>query len=146
MPFHSTIKSVLITALLFSLLQCKNPTPPKKESKTRLRKYTIIIERTSQSLTTGREVREDRIDSILTVSNEVAYDSCMGMLYGERVAETAVTDDIKRSGKKGDFRYLYRKVIGYKVLNDQGEDVVSKIADSAKRRIDSFWLSANIRP
>ena len=110
------------------------------------RKYHIIIERTSKSFLTKGE-REDKVDSVLATSDENAYDSCMGILWGMRYADSVVKGILKmqleKQGRMAE--YTLRKqeyewnIVGYKIINDSGLDIQSKISDSIKRIVQAKW-------
>ena len=97
----------------------------------------------SKSLLTNRDEREDKIDSVFTINDESAYDSCMAMLYGMRTADSIVLDISERSDRKENYPYWSWKIIGYKVINDKGVNIIDSLSDSVKRRIEIFWIKPN---
>ncbi len=79
----------------------------------------------------------------MTINDESAYDSCMGILYGMRIADSLVYTTLKKAGKKENYPYVSWKIVGYKIVNEEGENIVDKINDSAKAKIEAFWLNQN---
>lgn len=126
-----------IFLLLVITWSCK-PIEDKKYNK-----YFIIIERTSKSLLTNKEEREDKVDSVFTVNDESAYDSCMGILYGMRYSDSILTYELERADKKENYPYVSWKIIGYKIINERGMDIINNLSDSTKRKIENFWIKPN---
>ncbi len=122
------------TAITWS---CKS----KEDIKTN--KYYIIIERTSKSLLTNRDEREDKIDSVFTVNDESAYDSCMAILYGMRVADSILLRESIKMDRKENYPYWSWKIKGYKIINEAGENIIYHLSDSIKRKIEQFWIKPN---
>ena len=111
------------------------------------KKYYIIVERTSKSMISNRDEREDKKDSVLATSDENAYDSCIAILWGMRYADSIVKETLKteleKQGRISEYdlrkQYLTWKIIGYKVINDRGVDIQDNISDSVKRMIQAKW-------
>ena len=92
---------------------------------------------------TNKEEREDKLDSVLTVNDESAYDSCMGILYGMRYADSIVTYELERADKKENYPYVSWKIIGYKIINKSGVNIINNLSDSIKKKIENFWIKPN---
>ena len=99
MPTKFLLLSVSL-ALIFASWSCK-PANNKPVDK-----YYIIIQRTSKSVLTNREEREEKIDSILTVNDESAFDSCMAMLYGMRIADSILLNELEKVNRKNNYPYF----------------------------------------
>lgn len=131
MSKHYWLRNMLLSVLF--IFAC-NSIEKVKEGK-----YYIIIERTSKSLLTNKDEREDKLDSVLAASDETAYDSCIGILYGMRIADSILLGALEKADKKSNYPYLGWKIKGYKIINDSGVDISANISDSVKSRIQAKW-------
>jgi hypothetical protein len=138
-----TTRYLLLNMILLAGLLISCNTSGKEKGK----KYYIIVDRTSKSMISNRDEREDKKDSVLATSDENAYDSCIAILWGMRYADSIVKETLKteleKQGRISEYglrkQYLTWKIIGYKVINDRGVDIQDNISDSVKRMIQAKW-------
>jgi hypothetical protein len=75
----------------------------------------------------------------MATNDENAYDSCIGVLYGMRIADSILLGALKKADKQSNYPYLGWKIKGYKIINGNGQDILGNISDSVKGQIQAKW-------
>lgn len=104
--------------------------------------YTLILIRESTSLRNEKELKTDHKD-FFAVSNEAAFDTLAGTLYGHQYADSLLRDMYKKHNRMEDYKYVQQKPVSIQVLDDAGNDIILTLSDSA---IASSYLKYKTKP